>query len=180
MLFPTKFKRKKKLSCPNCGAQLEVSNQQFCQDCGNKLREAPKNSELDQKSLAPPEYRNKHQLQQKPVKTPISRPLSKRSLGFGIVSLVIAATTFNTGSSMLTPPFLLPQSGRSILIFSLGILNIVGIGFGIISSVFNKQAKRTELKNTAMKIGNTLGSIGLIFNLFSMIAAFILAGILVV
>ncbi len=168
------------MSCPNCGAHLEVSNQRFCQDCGNKLQESPKNSELAQKSLTPPEYSNKHQLQQKPVKTPISRPLSKRSLGFGIVSLVIATTTFNAGTSMLTPPFLLPPSGRSILIFSLGLLNIVGIGFGIISSVSNKQAKRTEPKNTAMKIGSTLGGIGLAFNSFLMIAAFILAGIVVV
>ncbi|NVM44871.1 MAG: zinc ribbon domain-containing protein [Candidatus Lokiarchaeota archaeon] len=168
------------MSCPNCGAQLEVSNQRFCQDCGKKLQEPSKNSELAQKSLTPPEYRENHHLHQKPVKIPTSRPLSKRSLGFGIVSLIIAAITFNAGSSMLTPPFLLPLSGRIILFMSFGILNIVGIGFGIISRVFNAQAKRRELKNTAMKVGSTLGSIGLIFNLVLMIAIFILVGILMV
>ena len=168
------------MSCPNCGAQLEVSNQKFCQECGKKLQEQSKNSELAQKSLALSDYRETHQLQQKSVKIPISRPLSKRSLVFGIVSLIIAVTTFNAESSMLVPPFLLPLSGRKTLIVSFGILNIVGIAFGIISHVFNSQAKGLEQKNTAMKAGRTLGSIGLIFNLVLMIAAFVLVGILVV
>ena len=162
------------MSCPNCGAQLEVPNQRFCQDCGKKLQESSKISKLAQNSLTSPSYKANHQLQQTPVKTPTSRPLSKRSLGFGIVSLIIAAMTFNVVSSMVMPPFFLPISGRVILFVSFGIINILGIGFGIISSVFNAQAKRIELKNTAMKAGSTLGGIGLISNLILMIVAFFL------
>jgi hypothetical protein len=174
LLFPIKFKAKKKMSCPNCGAQLEVPNQRFCQDCGKKLQESSKISKLAQNSLTPPKYEENHQLQQTPVKTPTLRPRSKKNLGFGIVSLIIAAMTFNVISSMVMPPFLLPVFGRVILFVSFGIINILGIGFGIISSVFNAQTKRVELKNTAMKAGSMLGSIGLILNLILMIGAFFL------
>jgi uncharacterized membrane protein len=178
LLFPIKFKAKKNMSCPNCGTPLEVPDQRFCQDCGIKLQESSNISELAQNSLAPPRYKENHQLKQTPVKTPTSRPRSKRSLGFGIVSLIIAVITFNIVSSMVMPPFLLPLSGRIILFVSFGIINIVGIGSGIISSVFNAQAKRLESKNTAMKVGSMLGTIGLIFNLILMIVAFFLVVIL--
>jgi hypothetical protein len=40
--------------------------------------------------------------------------------------------------------------------------------------VFNAQTKSVELKNTAMKAGSMLGSIGLILNLILMIGAFFL------
>ncbi len=165
------------MSCQNCGAQLEVANQKFCQDCGKKLQEPSRNSELAKKSSVLPKYRETHHLQQKPVRIPDSRPLSKKSLGFGIVSLIIAVTTFNARSSMLIPPFLLPLSGRLILITSIGILNVVGIAFGIFSIVFNVLAKRDEFKNSAMKAGITLGGIGLISNFVLMILAFTLIGI---
>ncbi|MFX0049008.1 MAG: hypothetical protein ACFE8G_12690 [Candidatus Hermodarchaeota archaeon] len=168
------------MSCPNCGAQLEIPNQRFCQDCGRKLPDFPKSSELPQKYSTSQEAREIYQLQEKTGKIPSSRPLSKTSLGFGIVSIIIAVTTFNLGSSFLIEPFILPLSVRQILIVSFGILNVVGTLLGFISKIFNLKAKKSEYLNTAMKAGSVLGIIGIIINSILMIVAFTLVGFFVI
>ncbi|MBY9011874.1 MAG: zinc-ribbon domain-containing protein [Candidatus Lokiarchaeota archaeon] len=38
------------MSCPSCGAKLEVSNQHFCHECGGRLPDFSKSSELAQGS----------------------------------------------------------------------------------------------------------------------------------
>jgi len=168
------------MSCPNCGAKLEIGNQRFCQDCGAKLPDLPDNFKLTQKYSTPQEAYDIHQLQKKPANLPSSRPLSKASLGLGIVSVIIAATTFNLGTSFFIEPYFFPLSVNHILTISFGILNIVGTVFGIISKIFNIRAKRIESLNTAMKAGNILGVIGTIFNAILMVASFALARIFVV
>lgn len=168
------------MSCPNCGAQLEMPNQKFCQDCGSMLPDFTKSSDLAQNFVASQETRNYLQLQQKHTKMSNPRTRSKASLVFGIVSIIIAMTTFNAGSSLFMEPYILPLSMRLIIIQSFGILNIVGLVFGIISKIFNTQAKKMESLNKAMKAGNILGIIGLILNSLLAIAAFSLVGIIVV
>ena len=177
MLFPIKYSLKKIMSCPSCGAQIEILNQRFCQDCGGELPDFSKSSALAQVSSVLPEDHKLHQLQLNSVKIPGSRPLSKKSLGFGIVSLILAVTTFNFGSSLVTEPTIFNFLSRQNVFISLGIANLVGIAFGIASRIFNKQAKRSEPLNKAMRAGSTLGVIGLTFNLILMITAFSLAAI---
>jgi hypothetical protein len=167
------------MSCPNCGAKLELGNQRFCQDCGHKLLDFSNKPELEQQYSTSQETRNLRQLQIKSVKTSSSRPLSKASLGLGIVSVIIAATTFNFGTSFFMPPYILPLSVRQILIVVFGILNIIGLVFGIISKATNIKAKRIEIRNTAMKAGSMLGIMGIIFNTLLMIVAFTSIGIFV-
>jgi hypothetical protein len=164
------------MSCPNCGAKLEHPTQRFCQDCGSKLPDFSDSSELAQKYSASQESLDVRQLQQKSVKISSPRPLSKASLGLGIVSVIIAVTTFNLGTSFFIEPYLFPLSINQILLVFFGILNIIGTVFGIISKIFNIKAQKNEDVNVAMKAGNLLGIIGTIFNVLLMIAAFALPG----
>lgn len=168
------------MSCPNCGAKLELGNQRFCQDCGHKLPDLPDNSEQTQKYSSLQETRDVHQIQQKSVKRSSSRPLSKASLGLGIVSIIIAVTTFNFGTSFFIEPYIIPSSARQLLVILFGILNMVGAVFGIISKIINLKAKRTESLNKAMKVGSILGIFGTLVNLLLMIAAFTIVRIIVV
>lgn len=168
------------MSCPSCGAQLEVPNQQFCHECGGKLPDSSKSSEFTQGPSISPENRNFHQIPQKSVKVPVSRPLSKRSLGFGIVSFVIALTTFNLGSGLIIEPIIFNYISRQNVFIALGVANSVGIVFGTVSTFFNKQAKNSEAINGAMKAGSTLGILGLTFNIFLTITAFSIVFISVV
>lgn len=48
------------MSCSSCGAQLEIHNQLFCQECGARLPDASNSSELAQGSSPSPEDRNFH------------------------------------------------------------------------------------------------------------------------
>ena len=163
------------MSCPNCGAQLEVSNQRFCQDCGAKLPEFSKSPELSQKPLYSPDKSIVPQAQRITTKSSSPRPLSKRSLAFGIVSLVVAVTSFNFGSSLILEPIILSIiSGRSLLI-ALGFVNLVGTIFGSISISFNRKAGNIESPNKAMKVGKTLGNIGLALNIILTLVAFTFA-----
>ncbi|MFX0075472.1 MAG: hypothetical protein ACFE96_08525 [Candidatus Hermodarchaeota archaeon] len=168
------------MSCPNCGAKLELPSQRFCQDCGTNLANLPDSSRITQKPLISQETRDYQRLQQKRLKPSSSRPLSKTSLGLGIVSVIIAVTTFNFGSSFFIEPYLLPLSLREVLILIFGILNIIGLVFGIISKITNIQAKRIETINVAMKAGSILGFVGTILNTLLAIVAFaIIAGVLI-
>lgn len=168
------------MSCPNCGAKLEIANQRFCQDCGKRLPDQSDSSEITEKYSTPQETREFNQLPLKPTRLPSSRPLSKVSLGLGIVSVIIATTIFNLGTSFFIEPYFFPLSVNYILSIFFGILNIAGTVFGIFSKIFNIRAKRIELLNTAMKAGNILGILGTIFNATLTVASFVLARIFVV
>ncbi|MHA2280473.1 MAG: zinc-ribbon domain-containing protein [Promethearchaeota archaeon] len=165
--------------CPNCGAQLEIANQNFCQKCGSEIPGFSKSSELEQRSSPSPDNRNVHQLQQKSVKISDSRPLSKRCLGFGIVSLIIAVITFNIGSTFMPGVVIFYFVSMQYLFISVGIFHLVGILIGIVSRNYSKQAKSSEPQNTALKAGSILGLIGLILNIILMIAAFSLAAVFI-
>ncbi|MFX0011458.1 MAG: hypothetical protein ACFE9R_14190 [Candidatus Hermodarchaeota archaeon] len=164
--------------CPNCNAKLEMPNQPFCQDCGQKLAEVSQNSELVKTYSEAQETPIIHQSQQRSLKQTSARPLSKASLAFGIVSVIILATTFNFGTSFFIEPISLPASIRHALMFVFGILNALGFMFGVISKIVNIKAKKSEIQNKAIKVGNILGFIGLILNLLLMIIAFSMVGII--
>jgi hypothetical protein len=151
---------------------LEVSNQRFCQDCGAKLPEFSKSSIISQESSYSADDRSFQQIQQKPIKMSSPRPLSKRSLAFGIVSLVIAMTSFNFGSSLIMEPTIFSFFSSRNLFIALGAVNSVGLVFGIVSIYLNKKARNLESINKAMKAGRTLGTLGLTLNIILTIVAF--------
>ncbi|NHJ19410.1 MAG: zinc ribbon domain-containing protein [Candidatus Lokiarchaeota archaeon] len=165
--------------CPNCNAKLEMHNQQFCQDCGQKLTDASPDSELVKTYSASQETQIIHRTQQRPLKQTGPRPLSKASLAFGIVSVIILATTFNLGTSIFIEPYFLPAPVRHTLMFVFGILNALGFVFGVVSKIFNIKARKSEIQSKAIKAGNILGLLGLILNLLLMIISFSLVGIIV-
>ena len=165
--------------CPSCNAKLETPNQQFCQDCGHKLTDVSQNSELAKTYSPSQETQIIYQAQQRPLKQTSPRPLSKASLAFGIVSIIILATTFNLGTSIFIEPYIFPAPVRHTLMFVFGILNALGFVFGVISKILNIKAKRSEFQNKAIKVGNILGLIGLILNLILMIISFSLVGIII-
>jgi hypothetical protein len=160
------------MSCPSCGAKLEVSNQRFCQDCGAKLPQFSKASKISQYSSYSAENRSSPQIQQKPTSKYEPRPLSKRSLALGIVSLVIAITSFNFGSSLIMEPIILSFFSSRNIFLIFGAVNSVGIVFGSFSIFFNRNAQNSEMKNKAMKAGRTIGPLGLIFNIILAFIAF--------
>ena len=92
------------MSYPSCGDQLEIPNQRFCQNCVSELPSFSKSFLLAQRSSVSPEDHKIHQFQQKSVKRPGSHPISKRCLGFGIVSLIIGITASNIGSTFVFDP----------------------------------------------------------------------------
>ena len=165
--------------CPNCNTKLEMPDQRFCQDCGTKLSEFSGKSDLEQTNFTSQETQTIRQAQQRPLKQTSPRPLSKVSLGLGIVSVIILATTFNLGTSFFIEPYILPAQVRHTLMIIMGIINAIGLIFGIISKIVNIQAKKSEIQNKAMRVGSILGIIGLILNLLLMIIAFSLVGIIV-
>lgn len=163
--------------CPNCGKEIEIPNQRFCQNCGSDLSIV---SETPQSMPSPqpaPKVPNSQFMEQKPVK--IKGPYSKRSLGFGIASLIIAMTLFNIGSSFI----MFPTYGYGFYLISIafiifGIMHIVGLIFGIASRINSQQAEKLESINTAMKAGSVLGVIGIILNSILMVAAFVIVGLI--
>lgn len=162
--------------CPNCGKKIEISNQKFCQNCGCEL---PIVSEiLPSRSSPQPTLQdtNVQFVERRPVN--IKGPYSKRTLGFGIASLILAVTTFNIGSSFIT----IPNYGYfvrfvSIAFIVFGIIHIVGLILGIASKINNQQAKKLEPINNFIKAGNVLGIIGIILNTILMVISFAIVGL---
>jgi len=76
------------ISCPSCGAQLEIPNQIVFQKCGSELPAFSKSSVLAKRYSVSTENHKMHQLLQKLVIIPGLRLLSKRCFGFGILSRV--------------------------------------------------------------------------------------------
>ncbi len=162
--------------CPHCGKKIEIPNQRFCQNCGSEF---PIVSESLQSKSSPQVTQrniNVQFMERKPVI--IKGPYSKRTLGFGIASLIVAVTLFNIGTSFIT---ILSYSFFvrfvSIVFTVFGIIHIVGLILGIISKINNQQARKLESINTFIKAGNVLGIIGIIVNTILMVISFAIVGL---
>ncbi|MFX1313164.1 MAG: zinc-ribbon domain-containing protein [Promethearchaeota archaeon] len=158
--------------CPNCGKKVDMSNQKFCPNCGNELPtiyETPQAIPSRQPALGSPkvQFRDQKQVQAK-------GPYSKRSLGFGIASLIIAMTALNIGSTFLMSPVFKYRYFVSVVFLGLTIMHIIGLIFGIISNISSQQAKNVESINSALKAGSVLSVIGIILNSILMIAALLI------
>ncbi|MFX1567022.1 MAG: hypothetical protein ACFFCV_01495 [Promethearchaeota archaeon] len=167
--------------CKNCGQKLEFENQRFCQYCGNKVQRAYGPSQLettgdrnDSIPISPPVYQI---IGQKSKMKGSAGSYSKKSLGFGIVSIVILSITFDIGSTAVLDPifsyiFLL----RRVFI-GLIIAHVIGIMFGIASRIFYRKAEEMESLSSILKAGKIIGLIGITFNTILLLIATLMAGI---
>lgn len=161
--------------CPNCGKKVEIPNQKFCLNCGSELPIIP---EIMQPISSPQTTQKDVGIQfieRKPVI--IKGPYSKRTLGFGIASLVLAVTLFNIGSSLVTFPSYGYTRFISNAFTAFGIIHIVGVVLGILSKINNQQARKLEPENIFIRVGNVLGIIGIIINTILMVISFAFVGI---
>ena len=169
--------------CKNCGQKLEFENQRFCQYCGNIVQKTYRSSQMeiigdrnDSMPISPPVYQS---IGQKSIMKGSASSYSKKSLGFGIVSLVILTITFNIGSTAILDPIFSYIFPLRRLFIGLTIAHVIGIMFGIVSRVFYRKAEEMEPLSTILKVGKILGLIGLIFNAILLIIAILMTGILV-
>lgn len=156
------------MSCRNCGETLEYLNQKFCQNCGSEI--PPDISQLKHISPSTSEDLKIQVKTQMSIQKQGSGPYSKKCLGFGIVSLILAIITFNIGSSLLSGPILfyfIPLL-RIFIVFLF--LHILGLIFGSLSRKSYNKAKKGEFLNTALKAGNTIGILAFFFNIILLIA----------
>ncbi|NVM37850.1 MAG: zinc-ribbon domain-containing protein [Candidatus Lokiarchaeota archaeon] len=163
--------------CPNCGIKIENPNQRFCKNCGSELTEFSEELRKISNPNPTPQDLGVQFIQQRRIKK--SEPHSKRTLAFGIVSLIIAGTAFQYGASFIRFPFTdyLPRFVPTVFII-LSISHIVGLIFGIASKINNQQARELESMNTFIKVGNVLGIIGIIINTILMVISFVIIGLL--
>ena len=163
--------------CPNCGNKIEIANQKFCLNCGSELPIVP---EILQSMSSPQSTQQETKVQfmeRKPVQ--IRGPYSKRTLGFGIASLILAVTLFNIGSSLVTIlsyDFFVRVVSIAFTVF--GIMHILGVILGILSKINNQQARKLESVNNFIKAGNVLGIIGIILNTILMVISFVFVGLI--
>jgi hypothetical protein len=153
--------------CKKCGSELEIENQRFCQICGTEIRRYHNNSQLGSmrdpnksSSAPPPQYQD---IRQPHINKRSGGPYSKRCLGFGIVSLIVAIISFNIGSSLiLDNTYFYIQEG--IVFIGLTIARIIGLIFGVVNRLSYSKAISMETESSILKAGNILGILGISFN----------------
>jgi len=163
--------------CPNCGKRVEIPNQKFCLNCGSELPfvpeilQSPHSPQITQKDVSV------QVSERKPVQ--IRGPHSKRTLGFGVASLVIAYTLYNIGAGYIIEPISNYYFPRliPIVFIVLSIFHSLGLIFGIASKINNQQAREMESMNTFIKVGNVLGIIGIIINTIFLVICFVIIGL---
>lgn len=163
--------------CPNCGIKIENLNQRFCKNCGEELLSI--SGALREKSIPHPITLdpNIQFIEQKRIDK--KGPYSKRTLGFGIASLVLGGMAFQYGISYLEFSYIeiFPRFIPTLFIV-LSFFHILGLIFGIISKMSNQQARQLESMNNFIKAGNVLGIIGIILNAILMVISFVIIGLL--
>lgn len=125
--------------CPKCGKSA-ISEAQFCASCGNQL---PVNQQV-----ATPRVAETESAVPTPSWTPVPAPASNAGLGLGITGLIFAVLSLGFGiydlaawTSGLYSYVELAEIGL------LGVLSILGIIFGAISS-----AKKSRLGSWALSL----------------------------
>ena len=162
--------------CPSCGIKIENLNQRFCKNCGSELTEVADG--LRKISNPHPALQNLDVqfIQQRPIKK--SGPYSKRTLGFGVASLVIGYMVYQIGAGYLSTSisdYYFPRLIPTVFII-LSIFHIVGLIFGIASKINNQQAREMESMNKFIKVGNVLGIIGIVINTILIVISFVIIG----
>ncbi|MFX0029026.1 MAG: hypothetical protein ACFE8B_07445 [Candidatus Hermodarchaeota archaeon] len=160
--------------CKNCGTELEIENQRFCQICGSEIRRSSNSSQLSPirdpykpLSTPPPQYRN---IEYSQIKKESHNPYSKRCLGFGIVCLAIGVMSFNIGSSLVLDNlyYYIPSSR---VFMGLTIAHAIGLIFAIFNRISYIHAKNQEAYSSILKAGNILGILGFMINAILIIIA---------
>jgi hypothetical protein len=180
--------------CPNCGAELEHPNQKFCQECGAQIPSASEpiktSSESDMSQYSIP---STTQPATKPVTQPASQSIStpapqstikyntnmeysKKALGFGLASSLIAIVALLVFPTVALFPIIFGHSYGTTIIYLPIVIGINGLGvlFGILAAVFGSKANNLEPDNGMQKAGMAFGIIGIILNGLALLGLFVL------
>jgi len=174
--------------CPNCGEKLKVPNQRFCPNCGSEIptiSESPQlKTERSQyasttRSQSTTGYTDFLVKQRKLVEKGRPGPHSKKCLGFGIASIVLAIFDLIFGFSIFLLSILFFDFNRMVIELIIVILiHFVGLVFGILSRINSAKAGKSEQVNAVEQVGSVFGVIGIVINaILVVIAFFILPGI---
>ncbi len=166
--------------CPNCGTKLENPNQKFCQECGAQIPSTSEPITSDTQATMseyaiPPTTQSSFQTKPEPAPPSTAAQTSykytiedsKKALGFGLPSLLIAVI-----SLIVLPPFVLfPYLfGSAIIILPVALgLHGLGLLFGILGTVFGSKASDYEPENGMQKAGMAFAIIGIILNSLSLL-----------
>jgi hypothetical protein len=177
--------------CPNCGTKLENPDQRFCQECGTQIpstgSEPVKTSSetnLSQYSIPPV---TQPTTQPAPQYTPIPAPqsslkyntgmeYSKKALGFGLASSLIAIVALLIIPTFALFPIIYGHSYGATIIFMPIVLGTHGLGivFGILGAVFGSKANDLEPDNGMQKAGIAFAIIGIILNGLALFGLFVI------
>ena len=144
--------------CPNCGAEIHVSNQNFCSNCGSQI---PKISE----AITRPHSIVSTKVPDQKIKV---RPglLSRKCLNYALASFIMGIVTGVIGLAIIIIFYIV---GSIILLIS----HIVGLKFGISAKNYSKKAAELEPPNSAEKAGSVFAVFGIIINAILMVLALI-------
>lgn len=182
--------------CKNCGAELENPNQRFCQECGaeisisEQLTQAEQKVDVSQYAIPPttlspisqPIYGTSTPSSEISMKYGVTLPNSKKSLGFGLPSFLIAIIALLVVPVFAFLPLIYPYGYNPPYSFSVSIPFVVGIHglgllFGILGVVFGTKARNLEPDNGIGKAGNVFGIFGIILNSLGLITALAIGSI---
>ncbi|MEJ2295384.1 MAG: zinc ribbon domain-containing protein [Candidatus Lokiarchaeota archaeon] len=174
--------------CPNCGAELESPNQKFCQECGTQILGVAEPSsskpEMDisqyskppstATTIQPPPQPTPVPATQKAIRYDIKMEYSKKALGFGLVSFLIAIGSLFVIPALVIIPLLNPyyyNYGTTIIFLPI-VFGLHGLGllFGILGTVFGSKAKEYDSDNGMQKAGLVFGIIGIIINALALLS----------
>ncbi|TFF98007.1 MAG: zinc ribbon domain-containing protein [Promethearchaeota archaeon] len=150
------------MKCPNCGQELDNSNQGVCQYCGAKIPQniEPRNSSLDKNVY-------------KTNKSKYSRYTRKKHLTFAVISMFLVIGSFiGLGFSSYLDFLISLSDGMENVIgapFYIGpiIANIIGLILGIIAGFL--RIKWGKENQTEDKFGTILIIITILLNVISIV-----------
>ena len=177
--------------CSNCGTKLEHPDQRFCQECGVQIpstgSEPVKTSsekDISQYSIPPvtqstakpaPQYAA-IPAPQSTLKYNTGMEYSKKALGFGLASSLIAIVALLIIPTFALFPIIYGYSYGTTLIFMPIVLGTHGLGivFGILGAVFGSKANDFEPDNGMQKAGMAFAIIGIILNGLALFGLFVI------
>jgi hypothetical protein len=170
--------------CTNCGAELELPNQKFCQECGAEqlanvpVSQAPPKIDMSQYAI-PPASQAPQSYSPAPSATiqtkfgSSSNMYSKRSLGFALPSFLLAIISLLIFPAFTFYPMMYGYGSVVGIIPIVLVIHGLGLAFGIVAVVNGVKARNLEPDNGMEKAGNAFGILGIIFNSLALFTSLI-------
>ena len=154
--------------CPNCAHKLRSPNENYCHYCGINITglfikrdSETKNSQI---SIAQ-----------------VNDRFAKYCIAYALVSVAFLGIGFYLSSGLFLLWFILRVEyytlATNVTLVVIIVLNGMGLTFAVASVNQSKKIRYTDLKNTLVRIGRTIGIIGIITNSITLISANIFLGI---